>query len=157
MNKTKNPKRLKGVVLYTVVGVMMVLLLFVMSALALAANANKIALQDYARTQTQYTARSVVESVVQQLTDKSNTSLGQSILGMSAGNKITLNMVDDTGTVNNTLPNGMGTVKSRNRICRKRRTRYKILCCRYRKKNRKNFSRSRTCRKDLNIFSVSSE
>ena len=112
MNKTKNPKRLKGVVLYTVVGVMMVLLLFVMSALALAANANKIALQDYARTQTQYTARSVVESVVQQLTDKSNTSLGQSILGMSAGNKITLNMVDDTGTVNNTLPNGMGTVKS---------------------------------------------
>ena len=80
MNKTKNPKRLKGVVLYTVVGVMMVLLLFVMSALALAANANKIALQDYARTQTQYTARSVVESVVQQLTDKSNTSLGQSIL-----------------------------------------------------------------------------
>lgn len=112
MNKTKNPKRLKGVVLYTVVGVMMVLLLFVMSALALAANANKRALQDYARTQTQYTARSVVESVVQQLTDKSNTSLGQSILGMSAGNKITLNMVDDTGTVNNTLPNGMGTVKS---------------------------------------------
>ena len=69
MNKTKNPKRLKGVVLYTVVGVMMVLLLFVMSALALAANANKIALQDYARTQTQYTAPSVVESVVQQLTD----------------------------------------------------------------------------------------
>ena len=112
MNKTKNPNRLKGVVLYTVVGVMMVLLLFVMSALALAANANKIALQDYARTQTQYTARSVVESVVQQLTDKSNTSLGQSILGMSAGNKITLNMVDDTGTVNNTLPDGMGTVKS---------------------------------------------
>lgn len=110
MNKTKNPKRLKGVVLYTVVGVMMVLLLFVMSALALAANANKIALQDYARTQTQYTARSVVESVVQQLTDPDNTSLGQSILGMSKGEMITLNMVDDTGNPNPVLPNGMGEV-----------------------------------------------
>lgn len=104
MNKTKNPKRLKGVVLYTVVGVMMVLLLFVMSALALAANANRRALQDYAKTQTQYTARSVVESVVNQL---SYGSLGKTISEMNVGQSIELKMADG-----DTLPDGMGTVKN---------------------------------------------
>ncbi len=60
--RNKNEK-LKGSVLYTVVAVMMIMTVFVFAALSLASAANKRAFNSYANNQTQYTARSVVDTV----------------------------------------------------------------------------------------------
>lgn len=62
MSSNKKTK-LKGSVLYTVVAVMTILTIFVFSAIALAASANRRAHNNYANNQTQFTARSVVDLV----------------------------------------------------------------------------------------------
>lgn len=57
----KNTK-LKGTVLFTVVSVMSILLIFLLSTLVLAASANKRSHKTYASTQTEYAARTAIES-----------------------------------------------------------------------------------------------
>ncbi|HAS79172.1 MAG TPA: hypothetical protein DCS38_05750, partial [Ruminococcus sp.] len=65
----KNRQKLKGSVLFTVVAVMMVVLVFVMSALTIAGATNRRAYSDYAKAQTQYTARSAIEATVEYLNE----------------------------------------------------------------------------------------
>lgn len=55
-------KKLKGTVLFTVVSVMSILLIFLLSTLVLAASANKRSHKTYASTQTEYAARTAIES-----------------------------------------------------------------------------------------------
>lgn len=63
----KNRQKLKGSVLFTVVAVMMVVLVFVMSALTIAGATSRRAYSDYAKAQTQYTARSAIEATITHL------------------------------------------------------------------------------------------
>lgn len=62
LNEKRNTK-VKGSVLYTVIAVMMIMTVFIFAALSLASAANRRAFNSYANNQTQYTARSVIESV----------------------------------------------------------------------------------------------
>lgn len=66
INKDSRNK-LKGSVLFTVIAVMMVTLVFVMSALTIAGATSRRAYSDYAKSQTQYTARSAIDAVTQYL------------------------------------------------------------------------------------------
>jgi hypothetical protein len=106
----------KGTVLYTVVTVMMILLIFVLVTLGISATANKRAYNTYSKNQTYYSAKSLVESVVDGLTDKSNTSdktslkgvvgnIGDSTQTLAVGTEIT------SGSKEYRLPNGMGVLK----------------------------------------------
>lgn len=65
----KNRQKLKGSVLFTVVAVMMVVLVFVMSALTIAGATSRRAYSDYAKAQTQYTARSAIDATITYLQD----------------------------------------------------------------------------------------
>ena len=64
MKSRKVPKKLKGTVLYTVVSVMMVLIVFLMGTLALAATANNRAMNNFTAAQTQATAKTGVEAIL---------------------------------------------------------------------------------------------
>ena len=71
--KARRPRRtVKGTVLFTVVCVMMVLIVFLMGTLALAATANKRANYKYQRAQNETIARTVIEAVVTDI--KNDTS-----------------------------------------------------------------------------------
>ena len=63
MLKDAGKHKAKGSVLYTVVAVMMIMTVFIFAALALASSANRRAFNSYANNQTQYTARSVIDSI----------------------------------------------------------------------------------------------
>ena len=67
MIKRYGKNKLNGSVLYTVVAVMMIMTVFIFAALSLASAANRRAFNSYANNQTQYTARSVVETVWDQI------------------------------------------------------------------------------------------
>ena len=62
--KSVAPRKVKGTVLFTVVVVMMVLVVFLMGALALAATANQRAANTYSTAQTQATARAGVDAII---------------------------------------------------------------------------------------------
>ncbi len=81
--KTTNPKRVKGTVLFTVVAVMMVLIVFLAGTLALAVTANKRAYTNYQQKQTEATARGVLDAVVTQINkDTTNTGLKKDIANL---------------------------------------------------------------------------
>lgn len=63
MFRNDRKHKAKGSVLYTVVAVMMIMTVFIFAALALASSANRRAFNTYANNQTQYTARSVIDSI----------------------------------------------------------------------------------------------
>ena len=63
MNEKNSEKKVKGSVLYTVISVMMVMTVLVFAALTLAASAHRRAANSYANNQTQYTARSVIDTI----------------------------------------------------------------------------------------------
>ncbi len=63
MNEKNSGKKVKGSVLYTVISVMMVMTVLVFAALTLAASAHRRAANSYANNQTQYTARSVIDTI----------------------------------------------------------------------------------------------
>ncbi len=60
-------KKLKGSVLFTVIAVMMVIIVFVMSALTIAGATSRRAYSDYAKSQAQYTARSALDATLKYL------------------------------------------------------------------------------------------
>ena len=67
---SSSPKRVKGTVLFTVVAVMMVLIVFLMGTLALAATASNRAYANYQKAQTQATARAVLDSAIKAVNAK---------------------------------------------------------------------------------------
>ncbi len=77
----KIPKRVQGTVLFTVVCVMMVLIVFLMGTLALAATANNRANFKYQKAQNESIARTVMESVVKAISeDNTNNGIRSSIV-----------------------------------------------------------------------------
>ncbi len=96
--KTKNNSaKLKGTVLYTVVSVLMVLIVFLMGTLALAATASNRAYTNYQKEQTEYTARAVLDAVMQKINeDVAGTGLKGDIAGMSGSTTITVGISDGT-------------------------------------------------------------
>jgi hypothetical protein len=103
----------KGTVLYTVVTVMMILLIFVLVTLGISSTANNRAYNTYYKNQTYYSAKSLVESVVDGVTDKSSTSNLSGVLGNIGDSTTTLAVgTPINGTTDEyRLPNGMGTLK----------------------------------------------
>lgn len=81
--KENSRNKLKGSVLFTVIAVMMVVLVFVMSALTIAGATSRRAYSDYAKAQTQYTARSAIEATIEYLNE--NTDFQHLIEGMTKG------------------------------------------------------------------------
>lgn len=77
MIKKYRKNKLKGSVLYTVVAVMMIMTVFVFAALTLASAANRRAFNSYANNQTQYTARSVVDSMMKILEENGTAAVGE--------------------------------------------------------------------------------
>lgn len=63
MQKENKKIKTEGSVLYTVVAVMMVMSVFIFAALSLASAANKRAFNSYANNQTQFTARSIIDTL----------------------------------------------------------------------------------------------
>lgn len=64
--------KVKGTVLYTVISVLMILVVFLMGTLALAATASNRAYGNYQKKQTEATARAVLDSVVQAINEDSD-------------------------------------------------------------------------------------
>ncbi|MEE5993752.1 MAG: hypothetical protein V3G42_10990 [Oscillospiraceae bacterium] len=69
-----SPKRVKGTVLFTVVAVMMVLIVFLMSVLSLAAAANNRANANYQKAQTEIIARTVLDAAVRSIEEDETVS-----------------------------------------------------------------------------------
>lgn len=94
----KIPKRVQGTVLFTVVCVMMVLIVFLMGTLALAATANNRAYNNYQKEQTEYTARTVLDATVQAINeDTSTTGIKSQISGLGVGSDMTVNVTGTDG------------------------------------------------------------
>lgn len=92
------PKRVQGTVLFTVVCVMMVLIVFLMGTLALAATANNRAYNNYQKEQTEYTARTVLDATVQAINeDTSTTGIKSQIVGLGVGSDMTIAVTGTDG------------------------------------------------------------
>lgn len=76
MIKRYGKNKLNGSVLYTVVAVMMIMTVMIFAALSLASAANRRAFNSYANNQTQYTARSVVDSMMKILRENGEKAVG---------------------------------------------------------------------------------
>lgn len=90
----KKAKRVKGSVLYTVIAVMMIMTVLVAAALTLASSANKRAYNNYADNQTQYTARSVIDSVWEAISSNSEIAGNISKLNKNESMDITIGSID---------------------------------------------------------------
>ena len=99
MIKKYRKNKLKGSVLYTVVAVMMIMTVFVFAALTLASAANRRAFNSYANNQTQYTARSVVDSMMKILRENGSAAVGELT-------------PDELNILNNSIDSSMGKVTS---------------------------------------------
>lgn len=88
--KTERKRQLKGSVLFTVVSVMSLLIIFLMATLVLATSAGKRAHKSYSTSQTQYTARTAVDSVFQAI--GASQDFADAIDALSASNKGPLNV-----------------------------------------------------------------
>lgn len=96
MKEKASPKRLKGTVLFTVVSVMMVLIVFLMGTLALAATASNRAASNYQKAQTEATARTVIDSVVQAI--NTNEDIRSQVASMTTiGSSISLDVQGTDG------------------------------------------------------------
>ncbi len=98
--KKETNNKLNGSVLYTVVAVIMIMTVFIFTALSLAVSANRRAYNSYANNQTNYTAKSVIDSMLKVLeengpkavgsldVDKLNQSISDSSMGKVKSAKI---------------------------------------------------------------------
>lgn len=91
---TEKKRQLKGSVLFTVVCVMSLLVIFLMSTLVLAASANNRAHKSYSSSQTQYTARTAVDSILAAVGD--TTTEGQAfaaaVSSLTSGGSFTVDV-----------------------------------------------------------------
>ncbi|MGN1085830.1 MAG: hypothetical protein ACI4Q5_02245, partial [Porcipelethomonas sp.] len=106
MIKKYRKNKLKGSVLYTVVAVMMIMTVFVFAALTLASAANRRAFNSYANNQTQYTARSVVDSMMKILEEN-----GASAVGPVDCNVLNASIDSSMGKVTSAKIESIGTIK----------------------------------------------
>lgn len=81
-------KNLKGAVLFTVVSVLAILIIFMTCTLAMAAAANKRARKTYSTSQSSYTARTVIDSVLASVAK--DTTFSSAIHNLSVGTSIDL-------------------------------------------------------------------
>ena len=81
-------KNLKGAVLFTVVSVLAILIIFMTCTLAMAAAANKRARKTYSTSQSSYTARTVIDSVLASVAK--DTTFSSAIHNLSEGKSIDL-------------------------------------------------------------------
>ncbi|MGN0607554.1 MAG: hypothetical protein ACI4JM_13645 [Oscillospiraceae bacterium] len=117
-------KKLKGSVLFTVIAVMMVVLVFVMSALTIAGATSKRAYSDYSKAQTQYTAHAALEATMKYLRDydistdkdgntvEKNNALGTAVaeLGTSSGTiELPVSFMEKDGEGNLSPDNAVAT------------------------------------------------
>ena len=110
MKEKANPKRLKGTVLFTVVSVMMVLIVFLMGTLALAATANNRAQSNYQKIQTEATARAVLDAVSQSIReDTAGTGIRMAIYN---GQPISVQMSDTDNVYDVTVKEMPGQKRS---------------------------------------------
>lgn len=106
----KNKTDLNGSVLYTVVAVMMIMTVFVFAALSLAVTANRRAYNSYANNQTNYTAKSVIDSMMKVLEENGPEAVGNldvDVLNASINDK-------SMGTVESAKIEVLGTFKQLN-------------------------------------------
>ncbi len=81
------PRKVKGTVLFTVVCVMMVLTVFLLGTLALAATANNRAVKNFSSVQTQQTAKAGVEAIMAAM--RNNKDIAKSVNDITATTPIT--------------------------------------------------------------------
>lgn len=92
----KNIKKVRGSVLYTVLAVMMIMTVFVVAALTLASSANRRAYNTYANNQTQYTARSIIDTVWEIIINDSEVAGKVSKLNKNSSMDITIDSIDSS-------------------------------------------------------------
>lgn len=92
-------RKLKGAVLFTVVSVCAVIIIFVMATLTVVATVQKRTYSDYAKSQSYYTARSAVNSVIAAL--NADDDLSQAFKNISTRTPLTINMTnsEDMGQI----------------------------------------------------------
>ncbi len=97
--KTNTNRRFKGSVLFTVVSVMALLIIFLMGTLVLASSANNRAHKSYSTSQTQYTARAAVDSILAAVGDPSpeGIALANSIQSLDDVTDTPINVSVDIG------------------------------------------------------------
>lgn len=97
--KTYKNRRVKGSVLFTVVSVMALLIIFLMGTLVLASSANNRAHKSYSTSQTQYTARAAVDSILAAIGDSSaeGVALVNSIQALNDVTDTPINVSVDIG------------------------------------------------------------
>ncbi|MBQ8582204.1 MAG: polymer-forming cytoskeletal protein [Ruminococcus sp.] len=88
MTTERKRKNLKGAVLFTVVSVLAILIIFMTCTLAMAAAANKRARKTYSTSQSSYTARTVIDSVLASVAK--DTTFSSAIHNLSENNSIDL-------------------------------------------------------------------
>lgn len=115
-NKTSAaPYKVKGAVLFTVVCVMMVLIVFLMGTLALAATANKRAMTNYQQEQTEYTARAVLNAVLQNINNDPAGQLKTDIANIGTTGTLTVQVEipgDNAQVNNNVIISDTGTTQT---------------------------------------------
>lgn len=114
MKKKEIPKKLKGTVLFTVVSVMMVLIVFLVATLALASTASKRAYTNYQQEQAEYTAKAVMEAVVKQLQEDTDSSTirGYVSWAASSGRSLEVTISDEPDKVHNVTITNTGKKQS---------------------------------------------
>jgi Tfp pilus assembly protein PilX len=95
--KSVAPRKVKGTVLFTVVCVMLILVVFLMGALALAATANNRAMKNYSEAQTQATAKAGVNALISAMQNDKSVALAAQNL-KAAGDKIDIELDPSTNT-----------------------------------------------------------
>lgn len=106
MIKRRRKNKLNGSVLYTVVAVMMIMTVFIFAALTLASSANRRAFNSYANNQTQYTARSVVDSMMKILEQN-----GAAAVGTVDKDLLNASLDSSMGEVTSAEIKSLGTIK----------------------------------------------
>lgn len=98
--------KVKGTVLFTVVSVMMVLIVFLMGTLALAATANNRANRNYQKEQTEATARAVLDAVVEAINqdDKKAGGLADEIGSLAMGGSTSFEVTFNEGGTETKYP-----------------------------------------------------
>lgn len=92
-------RRLKGAVLFTVVSVCAVIIIFVMATLTVVATVQKRTYSDYAKSQSYYTARSAVNSVITALNESDDLALTFKNISGRTDLKINMSTSNDMGQI----------------------------------------------------------
>ncbi len=92
-------RRLKGAVLFTVVSVCAVIIIFVMATLTVVATVQKRTYSDYAKSQSYYTARSAVNSVITALNESDDLALTFKNISDRTDLKINMSSSADLGEI----------------------------------------------------------